>query len=119
MYNDFIIVGPKSDPAKVSGSKDLLDALRKIAAAKAPFISRGDRSGTHAAELRYWKDAGIDIAAAKGDWYREIGQGMGAALNMAAATDAYLIPDRGTWRSFQKRGALGGLVEGERRAFHR
>ena len=82
-----------------------------------PFISRGDRSGTHAAELRYWKEAGIDITAAKGSWYREIGQGMGAALNMAVATDAYLISDRGTWLSFRQRGQLAILVEGDRRMF--
>ena len=87
MYNDFVIVGPKSDPAKIAGSKDVLEALRKIAAAKAPFISRGDRSGTHQAELRYWKAAAIDINAVKGDWYREIGQGMGPALNMASAIE--------------------------------
>jgi tungstate transport system substrate-binding protein len=118
MYNDFIIVGPKSDPAKVSGSKDLLDALRKIAAAKAPFISRGDRSGTHAAELRYWKDAGVDLAAVKGDWYREIGQGMGPALNMAAASDAYVLSDRGTWLSFKNRRDLLIAVEGDRRLFN-
>jgi tungstate transport system substrate-binding protein len=118
MYNDFIIVGPKSDPAKVSGSKDLLDALRKIAAAKAPFISRGDRSGTHAAELRYWKDAGVDLAAVKGDWYREIGQGMGPALNMAAASDAYVLSDRGTWLSFKNRRDLVIAVEGDRRLFN-
>ncbi len=85
MYNDFVVIGPNSDPARIAGGKDVLEALRKIAAAKAPFISRGDRSGTHAAELRYWHDAGIDIGSVKGAWYREIGQGMGAALNMAAA----------------------------------
>ena len=118
MYNDFIIVGPKSDPAKVSGSKDVLDALRKIAAAKAPFISRGDRSGTHAAELRYWKDAGVDLPAVKGDWYKEIGQGMGPALNMAAASDAYLLADRGTWLSFKNRRDLVIAVEGDRRLFN-
>jgi tungstate transport system substrate-binding protein len=118
MYNDFIIVGPKSDPAKVSGGKDVLDALRKIAAAKAPFISRGDRSGTHAAELRYWKDAGVDLAAVKGDWYKEIGQGMGPALNMAAASDAYVLSDRGTWLSFKNRRDLVIAVEGDRRLFN-
>src|SRR5436305_16751 len=118
MYNDFIIVGPKSDPAKVSGGKDVLDALRKIAAAKAPFISRGDRSGTHAAELRYWKDAGVDLAAVKGDWYKEIGQGMGPALNMAAASDAYVLSDRGTWLSFKNRRDLLIAVEGDRRLFN-
>ena len=106
MYNDFIIVGPKADPAHISGDKDVADALRKIAAAKAPFISRGDRSGTNEAELRLWKIAGVDVAAAKGDWYREIGQGMGPALNMASSSNAYLLSDRGTWLSFKNRGDL-------------
>ena len=91
MYNDFIIVGPKTDPAHISDDKDVADALRKIAATKAPFISRGDRSGTYETELRLWKIAGIDIAGAKGDWYREIGQGMGPALNMASSSNAYLL----------------------------
>jgi tungstate transport system substrate-binding protein len=118
MYNDFVIVGPKSDPAKISGSKDVLGALRKIAAAKAPFISRGDRSGTHQAELRYWKDAGVDLETSKGDWYREIGQGMGPALNMAAAADAYLLSDRGTWLSFKNRRNLQISVEGDQRLFN-
>ncbi|MBV9558662.1 MAG: substrate-binding domain-containing protein [Pseudolabrys sp.] len=118
MYNDFIIVGPKSDPAKVNGSKDVLDALKKIAAAKAPFISRGDRSGTHAAELRYWKDAGVDINAVKGDWYKEIGQGMGPALNMGSSTNAYVLTDRGTWLSFKNRGDLVVAVEGDKRLFN-
>lgn len=118
MYNDFVVIGPKSDPARIVGGKDVLEALRKIAADKAPFISRGDRSGTHAAELRYWKDAGIDIDQAKGSWYREIGQGMGAALNMAAAANAYLLSDRGTWLSFKNRGELSILVEGDRRLFN-
>jgi tungstate transport system substrate-binding protein len=117
MYNDFIIVGPKSDPAKATG-KDVLDGLWKIAAAKVPFISRGDKSGTHAAELRYWKEAGIDLNAAKGDWYKEIGQGMGPALNMASAQNAYVLADRGTWLSFKNRGALTVLVEGDRRLFN-
>jgi tungstate transport system substrate-binding protein len=118
MYNDFVVLGPKADPAKVAGSKDVLEALRKIAAAKAPFISRGDRSGTHAAELRYWKDAGVDLAAVKGDWYREIGQGMGPALNMAAASDAYVLSDRGTWLSFKNRRDLVIAVEGDKRLFN-
>ncbi len=118
MYNDFIIVGPKSDPAKIAGGKDVLEALRKIAAAKAPFISRGDRSGTNAAELRYWKDAGVDINAVKGQWYREIGQGMGPALNMSAASDAYTLSDRGTWLSFKNRGNLVIVVEGDKRLFN-
>jgi tungstate transport system substrate-binding protein len=118
MYNDFVIVGPKADPAHISGDKDVTDALRRIAAAKAPFISRGDRSGTHEAELRLWKLAGIDIAASKGDWYREIGQGMGPALNMAASSNAYLLSDRGTWLSFKNRGDLGILTEGDKRLFN-
>jgi tungstate transport system substrate-binding protein len=116
MYNDFVLVGPKSDPAGGAG-KDMLEALRRIAAAKAPFISRGDRSGTHAAELRYWKDAGIDDAA-KGPWYREIGQGMGPALNTASASNAYVLSDRGTWLSFKNRSDLAILVEGDRRLFN-
>jgi tungstate transport system substrate-binding protein len=118
MYNDFVLIGPKSDPAKVGGEQDILQALRKIAAAKVPFVSRGDRSGTHAAELRYWKDAGIDLASVKGSWYREIGQGMGAALNMAAAANAYVLSDRGTWLAFKNRGELAILVEGDRRLFN-
>jgi tungstate transport system substrate-binding protein len=118
MYNDFIIVGPKSDPAKVSGGKDVLDALRKIAAAKAPFVSRGDRSGTHQAELRYWAAAGLDLNAIKGGWYREIGQGMGPALNMAAASEAYVLSDRGTWLSFKNRRDLAIAVEGDQRLFN-
>lgn len=117
MYNDFVIVGPKADPAKAAG-KDVLAGLRRIAAAKAPFISRGDRSGTHAAELRYWKEAGVDLAAVKGDWYREIGQGMGPALNAASAHDAYVLTDRGTWLSFKNRGELAVLVEGDQRLFN-
>src|SRR5690348_12215377 len=118
MYNDFVIVGPKADPAHIAGDRDVADALRKIAAAKAPFISRGDRSGTHAAELRLWKIAGIDIAASKGDWYREIGQGMGPALNMASSTNAYLLSDRGTWLSFKNKGELAILTEGDKRLFN-
>jgi tungstate transport system substrate-binding protein len=118
MYNDFIIVGPKADPAHIGGGKDVTDALRKIAAAKAPFISRGDRSGTHEAELRLWKIAGIDIAASKGDWYREIGQGMGPALNMASSSNAYLLSDRGTWLSFKNKGDLAILTEGDKRLFN-
>ena len=117
MYNDFVIVGPRADPAHISGN-DVVAGLRKIAAARAPFVSRGDRSGTHAAELRYWNDAGIDIDAAKGPWYRDIGQGMGPALNMAASADAYVLADRGTWLSFKNRGSLEILVERDRRLFN-
>lgn len=117
MYNDFVIVGPKSDPAKTKG-KDVLDGLRKISATKQPFISRGDRSGTHAAELRYWKDAGVDLTASKGDWYKEIGQGMGPTLNMASSTNGYALTDRGTWLSFKNRGELVILVEGDTKLFN-
>jgi len=115
MYNDFVIIGPKSDPAHITGDKNVIDALRKIAAAKTPFISRGDHSGTHEAELRLWKDTGIDIEMVRGDWYREIGQGMGPALNMAASSNAYLLSDRGTWLSFKNRGDLAILTEGDKR----
>jgi len=118
MYNDFVIVGPKSDPAHIAGGKDVTDALRKIAAAKVPFISRGDKSGTHAAELRLWKEAGVDIAAGKDSWYREMGQGMGPALNMASSSNAYLLSDRGTWLSFKNRGELAILTEGDKRLFN-
>jgi tungstate transport system substrate-binding protein len=118
MYNDFVVIGPKADPAKIAGNKDVSDALRKIAAAKAPFISRGDRSGTHEAELRLWKQAGVDLASAKGDWYREIGQGMGPALNMASSTNAYVLSDRGTWLAFKNRGDLAILTEGDQRLFN-
>jgi len=118
MYNDFIDGSPKADPAKVAGGKDVFIALQKISAAKAPFISRGDKSGTHQAELRYWSGAGIDLNAVKGDWYREIGQGMGPALNMAAASGAYTISDRGTWLSFKNRRDLDIAVEGDKRLFN-
>ncbi|WP_375412255.1 substrate-binding domain-containing protein [uncultured Bradyrhizobium sp.] len=118
MYNDFIIVGPNADPAHIAGNKDVMAAFRAIATAKTAFISRGDRSGTHAAELRYWKDAGVDLEEAKGAWYREIGQGMGAALNMAASENAYLLADRGTWLSFKNRGDLKILVEGDKKLFN-
>ena len=118
MYNDFVIVGPKSDPAHVASDKDVVDALKKIAVAKAPFISRGDHSGTHESELRLWKEAGIDVGAAKGGWYREIGQGMGPALNMASSSNAYLLSDRGTWLSFKNRGDLAILNEGDKRLFN-
>jgi tungstate transport system substrate-binding protein len=112
-----VVIGPKDDPAKASG-KDVLEALRRIAASKAPFISRGDKSGTHAAELRYWKEAGVDLGAVRGDWYKEIGQGMGPALNTASAQNAYALADRGTWLSFKNRGDLAILVEGDRRLFN-
>src|SRR5690348_10666444 len=118
MYNDFVLIGPKADPAQVAGGKDILEALKKIAAAKAPFVSRADRSGTHAAELRYWKLAGIDIDSAKGPWYRETGSGMGPALNTASGMDAYILADRGTWLSFKNRGSLGIVVQGDRKLFN-
>jgi tungstate transport system substrate-binding protein len=118
MYNDFVIAGPKADPAKIAGTKDVTAALRAIATTNAPFISRSDRSGTHEAELRLWKEAGVDLGPAKGSWYREIGQGMGAALNMASATNAYLLTDRGTWLAFKNRGELAVLTEGDRRLFN-
>jgi tungstate transport system substrate-binding protein len=118
MYNDFVVIGPVADPAHIAAGRDVIEAFRKIAAAKMPFISRGDRSGTHAAELRYWMDAGIAINAAQDRWYREIGQGMGPALNIAAAADAYVLADRGTWISFRNRGALAIMVEGDRRLFN-
>ena len=118
MYNDFVLIGPKSDPAKVSGSRDILDALKKIKAAGAPFVTRGDRSGTHIAELDLWKLAGIDIAGEKGPWYRDTGQGMGPALNTASAMNAYILSDRGTWISFKNRGELAVAVEGDKRLFN-
>ena len=118
MYNDFVLVGPQADPAKVAGSKDVAGALKRIQSAQAPFVSRGDRSGTHAAELRLWADAGVDLGASKGPWYRETGSGMGAALNTASAMDAYVLSDRGTWLAFTNRGSLSILVEGDERLFN-
>jgi len=118
MYNDFVLVGPKTDPAKVAGGKDILEALRKIKSASAPFVSRGDRSGTHMAELDLWKLARIDIAAEKGPWYRDTGQGMGPALNTASSMNGYVLADRGTWISFKNRGDLAILVEGDKRLFN-
>ena len=118
MYNDFVLVGPKSDPAKVAGGKDIVEALRKIQAQAAPFVSRGDRSGTHMAELALWKVAGIDIAKDKGPWYRETGQGMGPALNTASSMNGYILADRGTWIAFKNRGDLAILVEGDKRLYN-
>ena len=117
MYNDFVLIGPKDDPAGVKG-RDIETALKTIQAKGASFVSRGDRSGTHAAELALWKQAGIDIPAAKGPWYREIGQGMGAALNTASAMNGYVLSDRGTWISFKNRGDLQIVVEGDKRLFN-
>jgi len=118
MYNDFILVGPKSDPAGIKNMSDVTEALKAIKAKDAPFISRGDRSGTHAAELELWKAAGIDIGKDKGPWYKEIGQGMGAALNTASASNAYVLADRGTWLSFKNRGELDIVVEGDKQLFN-
>jgi tungstate transport system substrate-binding protein len=115
MYNDFILVGPKADPAGTRG-KDIVAALKKLSAANAPFVSRGDKSGTHAAELRYWQQAGA--AAAKGSGYRECGCGMGPALNIGSSSNAYVLADRGTWLSFKNRGDLAILVEGDTRLFN-
>ncbi len=117
MYNDFILVGPAADPAATRG-KDIAAALKKLAASSALFVSRGDRSGTHAAELRLWKKAGVDIAAAKPEGYRECGCGMGPALNMGSSIDGYVLTDRGTWLSFKNRGGLKVLVEGDRSLFN-
>jgi tungstate transport system substrate-binding protein len=117
MYNDFVLIGPKSDPAGVR-AKDIETALKAIKAKAAPFVSRGDRSGTHSAELALWTACGIDIAAEKGPWYREIGQGMGAALNTAAAMNGYTLSDRGTWLAFKNRGELDIAVEADKRLFN-
>ena len=117
MYNDFVLIGPKSDPAKVIGNKDIQAALQKIAAAQAPFISRGDKSGTHAAELRYWKNAGITIAPGS-SWYKETGSGMGPALNTASAMNGYILADRATWISFKNRGDLIIVVQGDPKLFN-
>jgi tungstate transport system substrate-binding protein len=118
MYNDFVLIGPKSDPAKIGGGKDILAALKKIETAKAPFVSRADKSGTHAAELRYWKAAGVGIAAQKGPWYKETGSGMGPALNTASSMNGYILADRGTWLAFKNRGDLAILVEGDQKLFN-
>src|SRR6059058_2725978 len=117
MCNDFVLIGPKDDPAGVKG-RDIEIALKTIQTKGASFVSRGDRSGTHAAELGLWKQAGIDITAGKGPWYREIGQGMGAALNTAGAMNGYVLSDRGTWISFRNRGDLAIVVEGDKRLFN-
>ena len=117
MYNDFVVVGPKSDPAHAKG-RNVLAALKQISEAKAPFASRGDKSGTHAAELRLWKEARIDPQQGKGSWYRETGSGMGPTLNTASGMNAYAVTDRGTWLSFKNRGELAILVEGDQRLFN-
>ena len=118
MYNDFVLIGPKADPAHVAGGKDIAAALEKIVATKPPFVSRADKSGTYSAELRLWKDAGVDIAKVKGPWYRETGSGMGPALNTAAAMNAYILSDRGTWQNFHNRGDLHIVVQGDKRLFN-
>jgi tungstate transport system substrate-binding protein len=118
MFNDFVLVGPKDDPAGIAGSNDAAAALKKIAAARAPFASRGDDSGTHKAEIALWTAAGVDVGAASGDWYRSTGSGMGATLNTAAGMGAYALTDRGTWISFKNRGPLELLVEGDKRLFN-
>ena len=118
MYNDFVLVGPRSDPAKVGGTKDIVAALQKIKAAQAPFASRGDKSGTHFAELQLWKAAGFDMEKDKGPWYRDTGSGMGPTLNTASGMNAYALTDRGTWLSFKNRGELVIAVEGDQRLFN-
>jgi tungstate transport system substrate-binding protein len=118
MYNDYVLVGPRSDPAAVGGSKDILASLAAIKLKGATFISRADRSGTNIAELDLWRLAGIDIAATKGPWYKEIGQGMGAALNTASADNAYVLTDRGTWLAFKNKGDLVIAVEGDKHLFN-
>jgi tungstate transport system substrate-binding protein len=118
MYNDFVLIGPKSDPAGIKGGKDIVQALKAIEAKASPFVSRGDKSGTHAAELTLWKVGNLDPAGTKPSWYREIGQGMGAALNTASAMGAYVLSDRGTWLSFKNRDALEISVQGDKRLFN-
>jgi len=118
MYNDFIIVGPAADPAKINGTKSAEEALKKIAAAGAPFASRGDDSGTHKAELALWKAVGVDVKAASGSWYRETGSGMGATLNTAVGMGAYVLTDRGSWISFKNRGDFKISVEGDPKLFN-
>ena len=118
MFNDFVVAGPQSDPAAINGMSDATAALTKIAGAKATFLSRGDDSGTHKKERSLWAQAGIDVAAQSGTWYRETGSGMGASLNMAVASDAYLLTDRATWLAFKNRAGLKILVEGDKRLFN-
>ena len=118
MYNDFVLAGPKSDPAKIKGGKDVVAALKAIHAAASPFVSRGDKSGTHTAELALWKATGLDPAGEKAPWYKEIGQGMGAALNASSAMDAYVLADRGTWISFKNKAGLEIAVEGDKALFN-
>ncbi|MEP7207202.1 MAG: extracellular solute-binding protein [Casimicrobiaceae bacterium] len=118
MYNDFVLVGPRNDPAHVGGGRDIVAALQRIRDIQAPFVSRGDRSGTHMAELALWKAAGVDIEKGRGPWYRDTGQGMGPALNTAASMDAYILADRATWIAFRNRGDLDIVVQGDKRLFN-
>ncbi len=118
MYNDFVLIGPKSDPAGIKGLKDVGKAFTTIKGKQATFISRGDKSGTHVAELALWKASGVDIEKDKGPWYKSIGQGMGAALNTAGAGNAYVLSDRGTWIHYKNKGELAILVEGDKRMFN-
>ncbi|HXH03301.1 MAG TPA: substrate-binding domain-containing protein [Candidatus Competibacteraceae bacterium] len=118
MYNDYVIVGPKADPAGIRGGRDAVAAFAKIAAAEAPFASRGDDSGTHKQELALWKQAGVDVKTASGGWYRETGSGMGATLSTASGMNAYTLSDRGTWASFKNKGELEILVEGDKALFN-
>jgi tungstate transport system substrate-binding protein len=118
MYNDFVLIGPTGDPAKIAGTKDIVKALKKIRDTGAPFVSRGDRSGTHIAELDLWKAARIEIAKEKSGWYRDTGQGMGPALNTASSMNAYILADRGTWLAFKNRGELAIMVQGDKRLFN-
>ncbi|MFN0299464.1 MAG: extracellular solute-binding protein [Burkholderiales bacterium] len=118
MYNDFILIGPRGDPARIKGGKDILAALKELERTKPAFVSRGDKSGTHMAELALWDEAGIDIDRAKGPWYRDTGQGMGPALNTASSLNAYVLADRSTWLAFKNRGELTVLVEGDQRLFN-
>ena len=117
MYNDFVLIGPKADPAKIGGGKDIQAALQKISTTQTPFISRGDKSGTHAAELRYWKGAGVEVSPSS-IWYKETGSGMGPALNTASAMNGYILSDRATWLTFKNRGDLVILVQGDPKLFN-
>jgi len=118
MYNDFVVVGPRTDPAGVKGMTDVAAALAQVAAKQAIFVSRGDDSGTHKLELSLWKAAGVNVAAVSGTWYREAGSGMGTTLNTASGLEAYSLTDRGTWISFKNRGNLAILIEGDKRLFN-
>lgn len=118
MYNDFVVIGPKRDPARIRGLKDAADAFKRIAAAEAPFVSRGDDSGTNKEELALWQAAGIDVKRASGGWYRAVGSGMGATLNASSAMEGYTLADRGTWLNFKNRGSLEILLEGDERLFN-